>query len=33
MKGFDLITLYDVDESVVRGGDSIVVSKLDYYRQ
>jgi hypothetical protein len=33
MEGFDLIALYDVDKSVVRGGDRIVVSKLDHYRQ
>ena len=33
MEGFDLIALYNVDESGVRGSDCIVVSKLDYFRQ
>jgi len=33
MVGFDLIALYDVNESVVCGGDWFVVSKFDYYRQ
>ena len=32
MEGFDSIALYDVDESIVRGGDRMIVSKIDYDR-
>jgi len=33
MEGFDLIALYSVDETVMRGSDRIVVSEFDYYRK
>jgi len=33
MEGFDLIALYNIDETVMRGGDLIVVSQSEYYRK
>jgi len=33
MEGIDLIALYDVKQTVVSGGDQMVVSKLNYHRQ
>jgi len=33
MEGFDLIALYDVDETGMRGGDGVVVPQFDYYRK
>jgi len=33
MEGFDLKALYDVDETIMRGGDRVVVSDFDYYRK
>jgi len=33
MEVFDWIVLYDVDEAIMRGGYSIVVSEFDYYRK
>jgi len=33
MEGIDFVARYDVDETEMRGGDSIVVSELDYDRK
>jgi len=33
MEGFDLIALYDVDENIIRGGESVIISEFDYYRK
>jgi hypothetical protein len=33
MKGFDLIALDDVDDTMMHGGDSVVVLQFDYHRK
>jgi len=33
MEGFDLIALHDVDKAIMHGGDCVVISKFDYYRE
>jgi len=31
MESWDLVVLYDVDETVMHSGDGIVVSEFNYY--
>jgi hypothetical protein len=33
MESFYLVVLFDVDETVMRSGELIVVSMFDYYRK
>jgi hypothetical protein len=33
MESFDLVVLFNVDETVMRSGELIVVSKFNYYRK